>query len=133
MSMTPDEITYDWAGLARKTADIIVERGWTQNRLVAVDGCGVCVQGAIYLALGDEVVKHSAFLSPYTIDGRIADLQVFRSFCHLLERAFPGADFNVPQWNDQPGQTQEAVVQFLYALADEIEPHQNLVPEPALV
>lgn len=98
------------ADVLRRAADL-VDEGWCQGRshIKSADGGDrYCAAGAIQkVALSADIGWHAEERVIDILRGRIGGRTVSR--------------WNIPRWNDEPGQTAEAVSAKLRAVADSLE------------
>lgn len=110
---TPADIKLEpWQEILLKAADILKERGWTQDAFTKPGG-SVCLLGALnradnLAADGCSILKGSGRLdSCYSPARALAEAKIIELIC-------PGG---IPWWNDNAGRTKKQVLNVLYKVA----------------
>lgn len=92
-----------------KAADLIEEHGWTQGAGGWGDGSNLCLEGAIYAAMGGSI-----WTEEY-VDGerQLPKCRAYKAVVEFLE----WTQGPLYRWNDETGRTKEEVVAVLRATA----------------
>lgn len=110
---TPADIKLEpWQEILLKAADILKERGWTQDAFTKRGG-SVCLLGALnradnLAADGCSVLKGSGRLGVQFTEARIL------AEAKIIENIYIGS---IPCWNDNDGRTKKDVLDVLYKVA----------------
>lgn len=98
-----------------KPSEVIMERGWIQNKLE--NESGVCIAAAIHIAC-----KGSVWGRPY--DPRASELM------SALQVSLQGS---VVDWNNAPRRTKEQVIALLQEFETEFESEEIAQAEPVAI
>lgn len=112
----------------RKAAQVIEDRGWTQDALLDPLTGAVCARGGIALmktgnALNMRVSEEEKLFSDWLYVNRLLPEGVLE-FLDERRAMGPYTHSVVPSWNDSPTHTKEDVIAYMRKFADEVDPQR---------